>query len=811
MTNEALDGKLCAGNPHVWFDAGGVASGKLKRGSLCSAKRIMPFGRMACFSLGLGVVTALAFPALSETVAWYRFEECGAGEKLTAGAYYENAANPGQHRAYVHSIDWTAIGSDENYFPTGLTHASGRYSSIDPAGGSMVSNINAISFGPSSTTTYPLLQIADDAALQSKTMTVEFFVRALDLGTSLENIVTKASDSNFGWTIRTHPDGYLMMYLFKGNGNYHTQKLAPANFTLKDKKWHHIAFTIDNQKTLKTYVDYNLCTTSTLDFGLDYFARGDIYVGNHLLPGYPFVGELDDLRISNAALDPEGFLRMKIVSPLALDDTVAYFSFDSAGDAKWSVLDGGLSANIRNEAFASGQFMPSIINMAPFLTDDPAVVPQPVTYGGIYSSAQSENVSSLHLASNETSSSASAFSLSDIGRTLPMESFTSEMFFQDIRPNADVADDYIVHIRQVEPSGAHVWMLRRKSNGRFVLSYGPNWTNVETSALPYDETWHHEAVVYDKAAHTLTVFLDYVQAAQMTDVTLATQPADGNGTIYVGTYALNHNCSDSRFDELRITRRALKPEEFLTKYVQQGTTLAWYDFENDWGVRPIHPSDSPGPGVPSAFTEGGRADLARHPSAKNLVDMSGAVIRAENLSFADLTCGKVIYPVNPYIMNNEITVECFLKVPMVQGTAACPIAYGPTQYTKIWALFFGDTGNLHLRLRMADGDNNFMFVNYPDALPKGWQHIAFSLHAVGGTSTEVKLYSNYQCVAQQTLEGLVMDPVNNGIAQSFMRLGESWLTEPFTGQIDEIRISRGQLDPSEFLRFEKKGMTLTIR
>ena len=757
-------------------------------------------GRLA---LGGAVLLADVLPLQAETVVWYRLEEFGTGETASVGSYLENAVNPGSMRAVVQ-----ALGTGAAVCPTGVTHAVGNpYSSADPVQGLTLENGNALSF-PHKGATAPVLKISDDVALQSKTMTVEFFIRALDLGAGLENVITKDAGGNFGWSVRTHPNGYVMLYFYKGDGQYFTTSARPTGFNLGDAKWHHCAFSLDGQtKELKVYLDYDLCVTTTLDFSLDWFSNGDVYIGNFSNGNYPFVGELDDIRISNVVLGPGQMLRTKRISALAGSDTAAYLSFDEPGDSNWSLL-----CAVCNEAGARQNFLPKIVtaNKAPFVQDSPAVLPHQVTYDGIFPTASKNNAYALHLAGDETHKGASSFTLSDEGRTLPMDSFTFEMFFQDNEPNADGTDKYFVHVRQVEPAGTPVWMLRRTEDGRFVLQYGSAWTSMTSGVVPFDATWHHEAVVYDKTSRTLSFYLDYELKMQMTEVELATELADGNGEIRIGSYQNAYNCSDSRFDELRITKRALKPEEFLTPYAVQGKTLAWYGFEGDWGVRQTMPLAKPG--TASAFVAGGTAQLGTRPASKDVVDAVGNLARTPNMAFADVANGKVVHQFNPYVVTNDITVEAFLNVVADPSADACAFGFGPTQYTKIWAIGFGANRQLRLRLRMAEGDNNFKFVDYPDALPRGWQHVAFSLKAVGGTSTEVKLYADYQLVKTETLAGLVMDPVDNVIGNSVLKIGESWLSAPgFVGKVDELRISMGQLEPDEFLRFRKGGTILIFR
>ncbi len=74
-----------------------------------------------------------------------------------------------------------------------------------------------------------------------------------------------------------------------------------------------------------------------------------------------------------------------------------------------------------------------------------------------------------------------------------------------------------------------------------------------------DEQWHHYALVYDKEAKTYAIYLDHEEIfAGSTGKAL-----DSDTVVYFGGQDAGQQVFDGRLDDLRITRRKLKPYEFF--------------------------------------------------------------------------------------------------------------------------------------------------------------------------------------------------------------------------------------------------------
>ena len=106
-----------------------------------------------------------------------------------------------------------------------------------------------------------------------------------------------------GRKVRTRFDTY------PENGTWPAVKGFNQSFSsgvdVEDGKWHHVAFTYENQ-TVRIYVDYLLCGVHQTACPIVY-TEGEICVGDGAGEG-PFTGWIDEIRITPQVLDPSEFL-----------------------------------------------------------------------------------------------------------------------------------------------------------------------------------------------------------------------------------------------------------------------------------------------------------------------------------------------------------------------------------------------------------------------------------------------------------------------------------------------------------------------
>ena len=79
--------------------------------------------------------------------------------------------------------------------------------------------------------------------------------------------------------------------------------------------------------------------------------------------------------------------------------------------------------------------------------------------------------------------------------------------------------------------------------------------------------WHHMAVVYDKPNHRAELYLDYVRVLWSDEVTGVSETRHKDyydGILIGGSYWTGRSVGNMLFDEVRISRGALRPHQFLT-------------------------------------------------------------------------------------------------------------------------------------------------------------------------------------------------------------------------------------------------------
>lgn len=107
------------------------------------------------------------------------------------------------------------------------------------------------------------------------------------------------------------------------------------------------------------------------------------------------------------------------------------------------------------------------------------------------------------------------------------------------------------------------WMLQFANNCSSIVLWYPGWTlRGQSSTGINDGSWHHLAVVQDIATGKVSFFVDYALVSQ-TDVDLGSSPSSTD--IFLGAFdkSANNSLLNSAYDEVRLTKRALAPREFL--------------------------------------------------------------------------------------------------------------------------------------------------------------------------------------------------------------------------------------------------------
>ena len=249
------------------------------------------------------------------------------GNRYTSSDTVLNAVDPTKLQGIPYSMgtfgtsSYTTLGSDPNFMPTATNSAPDVVQVFDPVSGEVFKSDSSLYFRYADHGTSPArfggcVKVADPDALLSLTnLTVECFVcpkRLTSDNRSAWTLVSKeaVSDSAFTYSICIDKNGIPYVNIYDSSGALiagSTNFAAVDCNLLADGLWHHIAFTVSGT-TAKLYVDYTLQKTKELSASLYYVDGGPLYIGacrTVYKPG----GFVDEVRISDGALDPSSFLR----------------------------------------------------------------------------------------------------------------------------------------------------------------------------------------------------------------------------------------------------------------------------------------------------------------------------------------------------------------------------------------------------------------------------------------------------------------------------------------------------------------------
>ena len=377
------------------------------------------------------------------------------------------------------------------------------------------------------------------------------------------------------------------------------------------------------------------------------------------------------------------------------------------------------------------------------------------------------------------------------------------------------------------------------------LMTGHDTSSYETKTIYDTETtsdgqWHHVALVVDQIGETKTarLYRDYklrdtaTLATNLTSVVRNNDPkwyVIGSGDRYNG-YDYNFN---GWVDSVRVTLRALEPQEFLwgegmsIGRFPAGSTLAHVNFEDS-----INAVDADGGtllnGVNAAAKEGGSPATFSDdvPGARIVDGVDGAVISRHNsksLYFANSrvawTNANDIYYLGKTLAGEDRTswtVEFFMKAGSEQAAWARIMSALAGGNWSSWSPYIIEynSGSKKFALN-GDGTNPKPSITFgKDVCDGDWHHVAFSFEPNNDrpdpTNSVMKLYIDYGEPAAVQTQGLFKYP--NNLHFVLGGIGNAATDTGYFGLIDELRISAGALTPSKFLRAEKApGLSIFIR
>ena len=785
-------------------------------------RRMRKFALAACVAVCSG-------SAFAEVVAWYRFGELDPGVEATASTVIENFANPGTIEGTVNTYS-SAIGSG-GVMPVGATSFGSKLHVWDPLTGQYHVNNRAMHFGTrtalaSDATGAPgscyIVEASSAGALNALTnVTAEviFRLNADVPETFVASLVDKVGPDGYKnrWSLMINSNGLWSRYRWcEADGSDVTQKEFSGGKGLVSRGvWHHAAFTFDANGYAKLWLDYECVNTTGggtkhLENSQSVFAVGC----NPLVANRTFPGEIDEVRISDCALDASQFLRIKPVVEGMDPDTVFYHPLDfDEGAMPLTAMDINAATNAGALAakFVYLDFTNSVPQCAADIPGSTRQLRQNVL------APANANGGSMYSVTN-VPNKATSICVSDPLRTIYTGSFTAEMFFKGdtdkINPNGGA----------LTLMWGQLKVLLGATGGTRARAYDKQTGyTAETSEIIRDSAglldgeWHHIAVVYDYAPSNFTYYVDYVPIA--TKKTRLYENSNGSKVFYFG----RQNDTDNQHflgwqDSPRIVRRALKPHEFLTTHEvpSPSKTLAHMDFDTDFSVKPFTQVEKAG--TAAALSGGTVAQVTEFKKFSKiwLDGLSKSVVKSDP-GCVRMAGSQVQFPRNALLERPEFTIELFAKI---ESSTMTPNFVRLNRRTdawnanSTWSLAFV-THNRHLQahayMKRFDGTINDVSPDFSTnggrTVPSDgrWHHYALTSQLVEGTNTMLTAYIDYKPVGDPvTIEGVFYYP-ETGTALA-IGAGDS-----FTGCIDEFRFSDGVLPVSSFMRTEPYGFTVTFR
>ena len=613
----------------------------------------------------------------------------------------------------------------------------------------------------------------DDTSYLDDDFTLEFFLKCDDASQ-----LYKSTADKDGYLVHQNKLFYMRM---QGEGNNLGSVSCNETYVsgLADGAWHHYAIVYDKSAlTVRYYVDHRFVASTTYEKELSELKTSDpLYLGAgswsngawHRVKGVAY----DEIRLIAKALKPAAFLSARRWP--VFEETTAYLSFDD-----------GVSV-----AAARPALDPSVsVTCAQAATfEKTAESIQETLYATARSDEATANAGALHMdiGKNDNSQAGGGYVFDDPDYDYSTGSFTVETFFK-----ADGSTTYYGYLFKVWES----WSVYLTNGGNNRLGCSVGGSDVIGTESLADGKWHHLAVVCDETTKTLSFWLDHTLFHRFENVENPLKDgATRSTTLLYGcyqkmAYGVGGSPKECWFDELRLTKRALKVTEFLTAEPLAGdAVLANVRFESGWDAEA-------GQGVYTlrgAASDAGVQTVRSSRASHGIADAKGVELY-EDKRGAEFTGGTVVYEGNGLLDAPCATVEAFVR--RTAGTASdsvLTLAKNGAADSPIWRL------NADGSFAVAGAAEAFPSVNMADG---EWHHLAVS-HETTADGVAVTLYWDYAAVATRTVAGAFDFGLGAGLVCG---------SAGFGGSIDEIRVSPTALTVDEFLyALPRRGFTIRVR
>ncbi len=610
--------------------------------------------------------------------------------------------------------------------------------------------------------------------------------------------------------------------------------------------WHHAALSFDGSTgQFRIYLDYTLVSTSSEISGGGRVAPGiksgsniieDIYIAKgRYTADRSFLGEIAEVRCSDTRLTENDFLRFDEVylgDRVSTDsDTVFWYSLDSMKSFESFLVDYphlattnghpervNFCALLQPDEYTQAGFTDSVVN---------AAVRPDLRGGPVWT-----NTASLALAVKDSNPN-SYIKVSDPMLMIPSDDFTEEFYFKTYSAPASGKYYGLMY-------SSFCKVLLYSSGDILVRSYCDEGTTDHSyfNINLCDGNYHHYAFGYKASEKKIYIYLDHALQGTI-DGTLPCKKSAS--TAHVVGQAREYSppqVFDGEIDELRLTRRLLTPDEFIGRGSYFNTNvMAHIRFDGDYSIWPW---------IGDRLTTTPYCDDAPANTIVNEVKAGNLIIKSEageELQLANTgsthTWGGGWYynNIRPDIAQSNVTIEFFWKACEKHAPWFTVLGVAPSgtyvvnisNETAPWVVGYSGTWDYsQLALRMTTKTDSqtyselFSFgvrntVPQPPAkqsfddkgktywapcVPDGkWHHIAITFEEImveDVLKTKATVYWDYEKNTEKTLTGTLNFSVNHQnrlCGRGYPGRAPEFLT-------DEIRITKGILQPKDFIRLK---------
>ena len=808
--------------------------------------------RMFAVALAMGAAVSHA-----DTVAWWHFDEEAPGTVATSGVVTESISGT---TATSYWIDSNSVKQTSSPYRPAFGPAFSGLAVYDPVSGTTNVNCSAMRFvtarggsnpgANSGRAYYGGAFKVDKATLYpgcTDAVTIEAFVcttgGVFNTFGPIIGCLAGSSWTSEKWAIYMELDGRIAV---RFNGNvWYSGNSMPGTMKINDGRWHHIAVTW-NGSTIKIYVDYAMdkkgdnsdraySKSGTIDYTGTATWIGGYGTYDPNSGGRKFPGLIDEVRVSSVALTPDQFLRLVPTTEVNEDeDTILHVRFDSEARAIESseAVDG---------AMCGAQAIFYAVSGAGTSTYDTAEKVAPAVATGIYDDAPVADVSSFCQFTNAADKAnfvkvpAVADYLFPDGVAGPTNlNYTIEAFFKargegQIRKTLfKLGTDYLIaHVITGDDNNSHrVQFCYKKDNDHTWVGSG-----YSPSGKPYDDgNWHHVAFVSDASNSLIRTYYDYELVSKNSDVYV---PVKKGYSLFIGSKENGDGqFFDGWIDDVRVTKRVLRPEEFLTTHPVGSATpkpLFFADFENNYNFTCDSNSywSVTGSGLKNT-SAGNLPTFEKVSPGALLLDGTNGSERVVNDYSVKLNKSYVEMPVSPLYEQRAFTVEFWAKFTgFIDNNGEHDGTYTNLPYHAGILRFNRDSSSeydwffyrikdnakgMQVAVRNAAGGMAYLGVFYfgRNIADGKWHHYAITFDTnEANTLTTVNVFDDYKQVVGNSQTSVGVYRYTGGHK---LQMGMGSSNPPFTlGYINSLRFTRGVLTPDKFLGRVRRGTVVVFR